>query len=763
MSTRIKRSGLAVAVLSLLCALRAPLPAGDYANVFAGSGDATMSGLVSGLRAESADGPAPVPPAAQPAQPAGANNELLHFWEDLKADAFDDACQEVEAELEAGLDLGEAAGLEGKLKRYMKQYPDKKIAVIDEVSVRLEGGETYQDTLNVDGDAFSIGLSAYLEGKSVVVRKMNNVRFCKELLHVLDLRKAKTILPVDAKRIAEMGFNEIWKFPVVLRASVGASAGAAVQPWATVSFSMGTTREMKPSVTLYRMSANALRVRIRLDSITVKSGGVAVGTGFDAGLIGLPEAEGFFGEQLNKRVVKEFNRYLAFKLGFGRSRAFGKKILLEFIVDPADPSQTARLAEFLKGDLGIIRKLIEMGVRFNDYSGAEDNAAGAQALDGVENIAQQGLGLNSSFAGANHFNGSSHGFNASVPVLTQHEVSSGLRYDRYQALGGGDVVHVHNASKREEVSNLNLPFIGRMMKHNTEQNFHVVNYEDAAGAMSDAAVVYQRYEGYIKHDERNARGMLRGMNEILKYAGTRGEGLNESARIDAEALFPRLAAEEAAPTGVDGDGNPVADTKRYKSALMSFSLAFSRKAVAEIIAAPSLIVMKAVINVMDGLDREIIEKVRHLLRVDAEGRASYDWNAARKALSSYQQTDMAFNPLEVVDRFCLNVSRLAADLAGVRGAAGGKARSERLAALLGGKGTSRLGYEGMLQVLVQLVSVDNIYAGLTMTADKDIDGEADISASYSVFNTGLKGEYERQFAGAGAMRDRFTDPTVLSD
>ena len=36
-----------------------------------------------------------------------------------------------------------------------------------------------------------------------------------------------------------------------------------------------------------------------------------------------------------------------------------------------------------------------------------------------------------------------------------------------------------------------MPFVGKIFKHNTNQNFNVVNYENKEGAVSDAAVVYQ--------------------------------------------------------------------------------------------------------------------------------------------------------------------------------------------------------------------------------------------------------------------------------
>ncbi|MDP2865301.1 MAG: hypothetical protein Q8O90_03565 [Elusimicrobiota bacterium] len=280
---------------------------GDFSSYFDASGRGSIAELVGDLRSESKKWPNPKVPEGQPIQPNTGNNQLLHFWEDLKSDVFDDVCKSAEIELNQDASMDAVGGIESGFKRYLKQYPDNYIALIDEVGVKINAGHTFSDILNIGGNAFNIGFSGALEGKSVVVRKMGETKYCKELLTLVDLRKVKTILPVNEKRINEMALNEIWKFPAVLRTGISGGMGVAVQPWATVSFSLGTSKELKPSVTLFKMSENALRLRIRLDRITVKSAGVSVGTSFDAGLIGLPEAEGFLMKELNKNIVKDFN------------------------------------------------------------------------------------------------------------------------------------------------------------------------------------------------------------------------------------------------------------------------------------------------------------------------------------------------------------------------------------------------------------------------------------------------------------------------
>lgn len=754
---------LASLLLSLNCAASSTaFAADDLVSYFDGASQASLAELVGNMRADKAQDPRN--PEPQPTQPQTGNNELLHFWEDLKDDVFDDICKEVELPIEQDFDLGSIGGIEGKFERYMKQYPDNKIAVIDEVKVKLDAGHTFSDIFSVGDNSFNIGFSGALEGKSIVVRKTNEDKYCKNILKMLDLRKVKTILPVNAKRIAGMQTNEIWKFPAVMRMSISGGIGYPVQPWATISMSLGNTRETRPSVTLFRMDDKRLRMRIRLDRIHVKSGSFSAGTSVDAGLIGLPEAENILMKELNKTIVKDFNKYLAFKLGLSHSRVKGKKILLEFIIDPTDKNQVDRLVEFLNGDLGIIRKLIAMGVRFNDFSDMDDTAQGAQALQNVEQVAGQELGLNSTFAGSDHFTGSSNGLNAMIPILVHRESNNGRRYDRYQTLGGDQVLHVHNTNKNVSVSNINIPIVGKIFKHNTHQNFYAVNYEDKNGVFSDTALVYQRYEGYVKHDERDARGMVVEMNEILKYAGTLGNGVNNEFTVDVDALFPRLAAEEANPSGTDADGNPIPDTKRYKSAIMAFSLVFTKEAVKDIMAAPPATLMKAVLNVMDGLEREIVDAVKHLFKIDAAGKIDYDWKAARKLLSKYERDgDEKYDPLTAVNSFCRNVAQVVADIASLRNAPDQKTRAERLSLIMAGKGKSGIGYENMLQVVIQLVSVKDIYATLNVQTDKRIKGEENISSTYNLYNNHLQAGYGEHLNAANSLRDRFADPSILSD
>ena len=99
----------------------------------------------------------------------------------------------------------------------------------------------------------------------------------------------------------------------------------------------------------------------------------------------------------------------------------------------------------------------------------------------------------------------------------------------------------------------------------------------------------------------------------------------------------------------------------------------------------------------------------------------------------------------------------------MRDTADQKAKSERLSRILAGKGKSRLGYEGMMQIMIQLVNVKDIYASLNIQTDKRIKGEENVASTFNVYDENVQAGYNSQQTSANALRDRFSDPSTLSD
>jgi hypothetical protein len=736
-------------------------------NIFAQDSDSyfgghkssiSMSELVEDMqisKAEAIPSPAPKPEAAAiSADKTEANfedsNEFIQFWDDLKEDVWEDICKAAELGLKEGVDLGDFVGLTGKFDRELKQYPDKRIALVDKVGVSLAGNLT-EEIFNIADNPFNIGFNMKMEGTSIVVRRLDGIEYCDEILTVLDLRNIKTIIPLKAERIGKMKPGEIWKLPITFRVGLSGGIGANFNGLG-VNFSLGIAKERRPSVSLYRMNEKTIRLRVRLDRATFKSVGTSAGFSISAGDVGLFSTENLLTDLIDHEIAHEFNKYLAFKFGLSHNRAKGKKILMEFLLDAQNPEQLERLEDFLHGDLGVLKKLLKMGAQFNEVDVENDLQAGAAALNEVENVGEESLGAESSFVGSDHFNSHGNSFNLQIPFFHSRESGSSARYDRYQTMEGDEILHSHQVSENISNASINIPWVGKRHKRSVRQNLYVVNYEKEGSDVSEPSIVYQRYDGIVRKSEKTVDGMLQDVNDILKYAGTNGEGTNSDNTIDTDSLFPNL-----------GDGR-----RQYKSAVMSFSMVFTQTAVRDIINAPVEGIMKAFFNILEGEDRNIISKVAHLLHVNEDGKVKYDWKKVSKILDKefgwdFDDDNNEDSPMDIVRGICYKASRVLADFASIKTASGWREQSKQLSAVLGGKGKSRMGYSPMLKIIVQFVDPANLYAKVNFKTNKKIDDEEDISVKEELFNPEVGTSYGGHMSDATALRNMFNNPSTLTD
>ncbi len=697
------------------------------------------------------------------------SNEFIQFWDDLQEDVWQDICKAARLSLSEKAEIADIAGIKGKFKRYLKQYPDKRIALVDEVGIDLTG-DYGSELFNIADNPFNVSFNAKMEGKSIVVRRLDGIKYCDEILTVLDLRNVKTILPVRSKRILKMKPGEIWKFPMTIKIGISGSINT-VQHGISVGLSFGTAREKKPSVSLYKMDAKTLRLRVRFDKATIKSIGVsAKAFTLSAGDIGLFEAENVLTKLVHRGIAKEFNKYLSFKLGLSHSRVKGKKILMEFLIDAQDPRQIDRLVDFLKGDLNAIKKLWQINSQFEDVDIESDLETGVNSLNNVENVAEDIIGSESNFVGSDHFNSQGNSFNIQVPFLHMYEKESNLRYDRYQKMDGEKILHVHQVSDNMSNSSINIPWIGKRHKRKIRRSAYVVNYEKAGGAVSEPVVMYQRYDGIVRRSESTVKNMVEEVNDIMKYAGMKGDGVNYGNTINTDEMFPKLAGANNNPQ-YDKYGNRMfPDRRRYKSAVLSFAMAFTKTAVRDIINAPATLVMKAFFNILEGFDKQVIDKVSNMFNVSENGKIKYNYRAVEKVLKKefwwidFDNNDNSEeSPMDVVRYACYKVSRIVADLSSIRSVSDRKEQSKRMTKVLGGKSKSRIGYGKMLKVLVQFVDPENLYANVNFQTRKGISGEEDIDEKREFFNENVGSDYDSQFSEATALRDRFNSPSTLTD
>jgi hypothetical protein len=745
----------------LLAALFVPLFSVTGVRAADPSFDSNTSGggiSVDAIKAQAkADSRTPVPSTYVP------NTELTNFWGNLNANTKDKLCKAANIKVNQNANVLEKIGIEGGIKREFKNYPDQRLALVDEISLKLSAslGTEVLSVPNVGG--VSVGISAGLEGRSVVVRPLEDNRYCKNLSTLVKLYDMKLVLPITPKRINGMEIGEIWKLPVVVRYSFGVGVGANIAQAVTVSIGASETKERKPTISLYNMDANTLRVRFRVDHVTVKCVGVQANTiEIPAGDIGGMNGEGLIAKTVNRALASQINKFIAFKLGYSYVRVNGQKLLLEFYVDPNNQEQVEKLSAFAKGNLGTIEKFIKMGLRFDQF--AEDSTA-ESGVGEIEDLATQvgaQLGSTNTFAGTDHYNSQGHNFNITIPVIHSHQSSWTSAYHRYQSLNNeGGTIHVQQKTKISNGDSLNIPFAGTMIKYNSTKDLYVVNKESKTGAVSRPVLLYQKYEGFVRQGDPRARVMIDNANNVLKYAGRKGDGTDSSNTLPSADIFPPLPPEEH--SGYD-DNNQQDPTKTYRSAVMSFKLVFAEQAVQDIIFAPAQIILKSFMNVMRETEGAIVDKIMDLFTFGKKGEVTYDYRQMQKRLEANgfntgNNNDGGTNPLDVVRNLASAATHFIQKITSVKEESNWKAQSEKLAQVAS---SGDMKYEDFLKVVIQLVDVKDISSDVYVHTDKRVKGEPDVTQNYTMFNTRDNG-FDSTIADVTQMRQRFADPSDLTD
>ena len=699
------------------------------------------------------DNKTPVPSTYTP------TTELTNFWGDLTENTRDKICKAAKLNVNQNAHIIDQIGIGGGLKREFKSYPDKRLALIDEVSLKLNVALGTQ-LLSVPGTgSLGVSVSGALEGRSVVVRPLEDNRYCKNLKLIAKLWDVKTVLPVTAKRIDKMDVGEIWKVPLIVRFSFGAGIGANIAEVVNVSIGASETKERKPTISLYKIDENNLRVRFRVDHVTVKSVGVSAGTiEIPAGDIGVMSGENLIANTVNRTLAKEINKFIAFKLGYSYVRVSGQKLLLEFYVDPKNPEQVEKLAEFLKGNLDTITAFIKMGLRFDQFADEASSQSGVGEIEDLAGTAGSALGAANTFAGTDHYNSQAHNFNITIPVIHAHDNNWTSSQHKYQALNGdGTAIHVRQETRVSNGNSMNLPFAGTLIKHNTQKHIYVVNQENTDGTASQPVLLYQKYEGFVRRDDAGAREMLNNANDVLKYAGMQGNGTDMSNTLPSAAIFPPLPDQDQ-----DNDGND--PSKTYRSAVMSFKLVFAEQAVQDIIFAPAQLIMKSFMNVMRETEGAIINKVMDLFNIDNKGRVSYNYRAMQKRLDANGfdtsiSGDNGTNPLDIVRSLAHAASKFIEKIASVKEESTWKGQSERLAKVAA---HGEMKYEDFLKVVIQLVDTRHLSSEIYVHTDKRVKGEEDVNQNYTMFNTRDNG-FDNTIASVTQMQQRFAEPTDLTD
>lgn len=695
--------------------------------------------------------------------PAGGDDD--RFNDRLQDRAFDQICKAIKLKGKQKISFSEYGGGRVDVKRRLRRYPTGTFAVVDQGKVKIDLVYSERVAEVTDDLGLSFWFGASWEGKSTVVRPLAGKKSCDEIKTLLNIFKFKTVLPLKAKRIQEMEIGEVWKLPVSLNLGFGAAIGMTDED---VPFTLRLSRSKRgaATVSLYRMSEDKIRFRIRIDQAIIVDKAGAVIANIPAIALGLPEVEIIIVNQfiglIDKQLARELNKFTAARLGLSNQKRDGNQILIEFLLDPRDSGQMDQLVEVLKGNLDTLSMLREMVGSSLKILREEKNARETLA----EMTTQHGetLGAESTFAGVDEYERDRGTFRLIIPFIVDYRSSAGDDFDHYViADDDGTELRVHRRDSRSETAVWDIPFMGQMVKHNEQKTVQVFTFRDQTGEESQPVAVYVHQEGFLRKNSVTARDMVDEADNVMKYVGVAGEGTNSRTRLPVETLLPSDEIYKMTRRRRRGGGTKKRRvSKSYKRGMMSFSLSFGVQAVRDIVFAPADVVLKAYVNTLSGKEARIMMELIRQATIGGDNRLKFSSKkivkaVGRRAFSSGQSDLENYGDVRSI---AAEASNILQDLAYVRAAEDANHSARRFAKVLAGEKHSDLGFDSILKVFVQLVDPLDISGEFYVNIDKDRKGEEDLEARFSLNREMTDGNL---VAGMSRTRRRFEPPARLSD
>lgn len=704
----------------------------------------------------------PADPGSTPGTPIGPTTpeggfsapERVTFGEKMRERVLDQLCRNVKLKYDYNLP-GDFGGTGAGFKRWLAPLPDGRLTIVDEERLSVGYGTAFTKVISeAAGATIGLWVGGRIEGSSMVIRPLEGKATCKELDTLVDLRDIKTVLPFKASRVSAMRVGELWRMPFRLTIGHTESIGDALAENLNVSLSFNGTEAGAATLTVYRLSESQLRFRFRVDRVEVRTkGGNLVQT--------IPAAEfasigaNVLANLIDRELAKQMRRYTVAALGLSRARSQGKRVVLEYVVDPRDPQQAQAVADALHGDF---KSLVKMGWKLGTQQSTDESTE--QAYLDLKEIHDKQLGP-AQFAAINAYNQKAKSITLNLPFLTSQNWAS-LRSDdtmtRYTGVEGQ--IHFERADKSRQSEYFNIPWVGPLVKNNVQRDVQVVTAARKGEEYGDPIVVYLQQHGFLRATESSVRERAQELSDLMALAGTRGEGPNRRMALPLEKHFPEPPAPERS---YDDDFNRPRQESANRKGSIAMTLVFNQNAVKELLSATAQDVVKAYAAVSDSQPA-----MRWLLangQVADDGSISYDWRAARRAFPDDQYGHGGRNSggraEEISDmaRIARETAGIVSDLMAARNAPDNQARSAALAKAFGGLGESKLPYEEALRVFVQLVDPMNLTGDFTARVDRP-KKEGDLSLHYAL----KKGRPDNALLSlAGEAKSRFAEPSILVD
>lgn len=706
-------------------------------------------------------------PGSTPDSPVGPTTpeggfsapERVIFSEKMREKVLDQLCRHIKLKYDYNLP-GDFSGTGGGMKRWLAPMPDGRLTIVDEESLRVGYGHGFTQALG-EGTGASLGLwiGGRVEGGSMVIRPLDGKATCKELDTLADLRDIKTVLPFKAERVSAMAVGELWRMPYRLTVghteSLSSSAVDVVANTAaedlTLSFTFNGTESGAATLTLYRLSESQLRFRFRIDRVEVRTKGARL-------VQTIPAVEfaslgtNILAELVDHELAKQMRRYTVASLGMSSSRSAGKRVLLEYIVDPRDPAQAEAVAQALHGDF---KSLIKLGFRLGTQQATDGSTEAAYLRLKAEHDAQLGP---ASYAAISAYTQKAKNTTLNLPFLTEQSWAT-LRSDdtmtRYTDEGGR--YHFERADKTRGQEYFNIPWVGPLVKDNAQRNVQVVTQAKEGEAYGDPIVIYLQQHGFLRASESSVRERAQEISDLMALAGTRGRGPNPRLALPLSAALPEPPPPERED---DFDRRTQNREGANRKGAISFTLVFNQQAVKELVSATAEDVVKAYAAVSDSQPA-----MRWLLangKIEDDGAISYSRREARRAFPDdfgHRGARSSSPEIDDMAQISRETAGLVADLLAARNAPDNEARAAALTKAFGGLGQSGLGYDEALRVFVQLVDPMGLTGDFVATVNRP-KKEADLNMHLVLKRDRPENELLRD---AGAAKARFAEPSILVD
>lgn len=706
---------------------------------------------------------APGDPGSTPNTPVGPTTpeggfsapERVTFGEKMRERVLDQLCRNVKLKYDYNLP-GDFGGTGAGFKRWLAPLPDGRLTIVDEERLSVGYGHGFSKVLS-DAAGVTLGLwvGGRIEGSSMVIRPLGGKATCKELDTLVDLRDIKTVLPFKASRISAMQVGELWRMPFRLTIGHTESVGDTLAENLNLSFSFNGTEAGAATLTVFRLSESQLRFRYRVDRVEVRTrGGNLVQT--------IPAVEfasigtNILAKLVDRELAKQLRDYTVASLGFSNSRSQGKRVLLEYVVDPRDPVQAEAVAQALHGDF---KSLAKMGWKMGTQQATDESTEAAYLRMKEEHDKDLGP---AQFAAIDAYTQKAKSITLRLPFLT-HQNWASLRSDNTTTRYTDEQGHIHfeRADKSRQSEYFDIPWVGPLVKDNVQRDVQVVTAAREGEAYGAPIVVYLQQHGFLRATESSVREKAKELSDIMALAGTRGNGPNPRLAVPLDKHFPEPPAPEPSYNDFDRRQSGNGESANRKGAI-AFTLVFNQEAVKQLAASTSEDIIKSYAATVDS-----IPAMKWLLangQVNPKnGKLEYDWRAARKAFPD-RDTDGRGNSGRSyeegeIEHMAKVATGLIADLAAARDAKDNEARSVALAKAFGGLGESGLPYDEALRVFVQLVDPMNLTGDFVASVDRP-KKEGDLSLHFAL----KKGRPENLLLQlAGEAKSRFAEPSILVD